>query len=37
VIQKLAEGIGMQARMTLADYRGSTWILQRAPQQEPSP
>jgi hypothetical protein len=37
VIQKLAEGIGLQARMTLADYRGSTWILQRAPQQEPSP
>jgi len=37
VIQKLAEGIGLQARMTLADYRGSTWILERAPQQEPSP
>lgn len=37
VIQKLAEGIGMQARMSHTDYRGSTWILQRAPQQEPSP
>jgi len=37
VIEKLAETVGLQARMTDADYRGSTWILQPAPQQEPRP
>ncbi|MCX7430292.1 MAG: hypothetical protein NTY17_04715 [Planctomycetia bacterium] len=37
VIAKLAEAVGMQARMTAADDRGSTWVVQPAPPQEPTP
>ncbi len=37
VIAKLAEAAGMQARMTAADERGSTWVVQPAPPQEPTP
>jgi hypothetical protein len=37
VIQTLAKTIGLQARMIHADKRGSTWILQPAPQSEPRP
>ena len=37
VIAKLAEAVGMQARMTAADDRGSTWVVQPAPPQEPAP
>ena len=37
VIAKLAAAAGMQARMTAADDRGSTWVVQPAPPQEPTP
>jgi hypothetical protein len=37
VIEKLAEATGMQARMVAADKRGSTWVLQARPPQEPAP
>jgi hypothetical protein len=37
VIENLAETTGLRARMIHADYRGSTWILQPAPQGESSP
>lgn len=37
VIAKLAEAAGMQARMTAADDRGSTWVVEPAPPQEPTP
>ena len=37
VIGKLVEAVGMQARMTAADDRGSTWVVQPAPRQEPAP
>lgn len=32
VIEKLAESIGMQSRMTFSDGRGSTWLVEPAPQ-----
>ena len=37
VIGKLAEAVGMQARMTASDDRGSTWVVQPASPQEPTP
>ena len=37
VIGKLAEAIGMKPRLVHADGRGSTWIVEPAPQQEPAP
>ena len=37
VIDTLAETIGLQARMTFADQRGSTWILEPAAPREPTP
>jgi hypothetical protein len=37
VIEKLAEAIGMQARLVHADKRGSSWVLQVRSPQEPLP
>ena len=37
VIAKLAEAAGMQARMTASDDRGSTWVVEPASPQEPTP
>jgi hypothetical protein len=37
VVEKLAESVGMRARMTFSDGRGSTWIVEPAPSQDRSP
>lgn len=37
VLRQLAEANGLEARMTHADRRGSTWVLQPASRQEPRP
>ena len=37
VIEKLAEAVGMQARLVHADKRGSSWVLQVRLPQEPLP
>jgi len=33
VVEKLAESVGMRARMTFSDGRGSTWLVEPAPQE----
>jgi hypothetical protein len=37
VVEKLAESVGMRARMTFSDGRGSTWVVEAAPPQDRSP
>jgi hypothetical protein len=37
VIDSLAESFGLKARMTHLDQRGSTWVLEPTPRQEPAP